>query len=226
MKFPRKTMIVLMLAGIASLVHAGTFVLPLDRTNGWQFLTYRKITPNAFHSTPAGLVIGVTNSAAPAVFPLTGELRVVGLKVSGSISGSLNMPPGAQGKKGFDDYALRVGLVESGSLRLNWRDRLLAADWVKRLFALEPPNSGIGGIHFFNVGTEAGQIGHERHYSGDVPMEQAVECVPNAEGHFSFNMHFMQPIKVIAVWISCDGDDTDSSFAITLKQVALETAAK
>lgn len=208
-----------LLASVVPIARGETFELPLTQTNGWQFLKYRHILPNTFRCTPAGLVIGVSNSAAPAVFRLTNEMRVIELRVHGNISGSLNVPPDKQGQKGFDDYTLRVGLVEPGTHTLNWREKLTAADWVKKLFAFAPPGTGISKIHFFNLGTETAQIGHSWTYPSNDLMEQTVVAVPNAGGNFSFTNRFTTPLKVIAVWISSDGDVTHSSFVVTLKQV-------
>ena len=222
-KILKSVVLLWLLACIAPNVRGGTFALPLDQTNGWQFLKYRKIPPNTFHCTSAGLVIGVTNSAAPAVFPLTNELRVTEMRVRGKISGSLKVPPDRQGEKGYDDYTLRVGLVEPGARTLSWWEKLTAADWVKKLFALAPPGTGIGKICFFNVGTDATQMGRGRLNSSDGLMEQTVVAVPDADGRFAFTNRFAEPLKVIAVWISSDGDDTHSSFAITLNKVELET---
>lgn len=222
-KVLKPLLLVLFFLSFAAVTSAGTFVLPLTQTKGWQFLNYRKIPPNTFRCTSAGLVIGVTNSAAPAVFPLTNELRVVGFSVSGSISGSLNVPPGKQGQRGFDDFALRVGLVEPGTRTLNWWQKMAAADWVKKLFSLAPPGAGISRIQFFNVGTAAAQIGRSWTYNYDVPMEQTVVAAPDASGHFAFTNRFAKPVNVIAIWISSDGDDTHSSFAVTLNKVELET---
>lgn len=208
---------------VAPLAQGEVFTLPLDRTNGWQFLTYRKIPPNTFRATAAGLEIGVTNSAAPAVFPLPHPLSVVELRASGTITGSLKMPPAKQGQKGFDDYAVRIGLVESGSRTLNRREKLFAADWVKRLFALAPRGTGISRIHFFNVGTDPNQVGHTRTHPLSELMEETVVTVPDASGHFAFTNSFARPLNVLAVWIACDGDDTKSSFRVTLNQVVLKT---
>jgi hypothetical protein len=124
----------LLLSYFAARANAETFAVPLVKTNGWQFLSYRKIPPNAFRSTRDGLEIAVTNSAAPAVFPLTNALQVTELRASGNIYGTLKMPPGKQGEKGFDDYTVRVGLVELGTRKLSWRERIAAADWVKKTF--------------------------------------------------------------------------------------------
>jgi hypothetical protein len=200
-----------------------TISLPLSRTNGWQFLTYRKIPKNTFRATASGLNVGVTNSAAPAVFPLTNSIAVAELRVSGDIFGSLKVSPERQGKKGFDDYTLRVGLVESGPRTLSWREKIIAADWVKKLFALAPHGTGIGKIHFFNIGTSAKQIGKTRVHSTSELMEETVVAMPDAKGHVSFTNHFAIPMNTIAIWISCDGDDTKSSFAATLSAIELLT---
>jgi hypothetical protein len=209
--------------GAQHLLSAGTFSLPLHATNGWQFLNYRKIPPNTFRAGPAGLEIGVTNSAAPAVFPLTNRLQVAQLRVSGSIVGSLHLAPGNQGEKGYDDFTIRVGLVEAGSRTLSWREKLVSADWVKKLFALAPPGTGISRIHFFNVGLVPKQIGHSRTHPLSPLMQETVVAVPDARGHFAFITHFTPPATVLAVWIASDGDDTKSSFAVTLDTVEFET---
>jgi hypothetical protein len=213
-----------MLPGVLpAIAVAATVSIPLTQSNGWQFLHYRKIPPNSFRATSAGLEIGVTNSAAPAVFPLPHPLLVTELRARGTIMGSLNMPPGEQGKKGFDDYTVRVGLVEAGSRTLNWWEKKIAAGWLKRLFALAPRGTGISRIDFFNVGTDPRQIGQTRTHPLSDLIQETVVAVPDATGHFAFTNHFVPPADVLAVWIACDGDDTKSSFAVTLNQVELDT---
>ncbi len=212
---------VLLLGYSAELAGAEMFSLPLAKTNGWQFLAYRKIPANTFRATQGGLEIGVTNSAAPAVFPLTNAALVTELRVTGKISGSLDVPPEKQGAKRFDDYAVRVGLVESGRHTLSWREKRFAADWVKKLFALAPPGTGINKIHFLNIGASARQIGRFRTHPASELLQETVVATPDASGRFSFTNRLTRPINTIAVWISCDGDDTKSSFAVTLSKIEL-----
>src|SRR5436190_23387565 len=131
------------------------------------------------------------------------------------------MPPGKQGEKGFDDYVMRVGLVESGSRTLTRGEKLVAAEWVKKLFALAPRGTGISGIHFFNVGTDRKQVGRSRTHPLSDLMEETIVAVPDATGRFTFNHQFAQPLRVLAVWIASDGDDTKSSFAVALNEVQL-----
>ncbi len=217
-----KLVLVLWLTGfVAHLAPGADFKLPLDRTNGWKFLNYRNIPTNTVHASSAGFEVGVTNSAAPAVFPLASQLQVTELRVSGRIAGRLAVPPGKQGAKGVDDYAIRVGLVEAGQRTLSWQEILIGADWVKKLFELAPPGTGINRIHFFNVGTDPKQLGRTRtHPMSDLMLETTV-AVPDAAGRFAFTNRFARPIGVLAVWIACDGDDTKSSFAVTLNKVEL-----
>jgi hypothetical protein len=217
----KSVLAVLLLSYFAVLANAETFAVPLIKTNGWQFLSYRKIPPNKFRSTRDGLEIAVTNSAAPALFPLTNALPVTELRVSGKIYGTLKMPPGKQGEKGFDDYTVRVGLVELGTRKLSWRERIAAADWVKKLFSLALPDTGIGKIRFFNIGTDARQISRARVHPMSDLMKETVVAVPDSDGHFTFTNRFAKPLQVIAVWISCDGDDTKSSFTVKLNRVEL-----
>jgi hypothetical protein len=202
---------------------SGTFELPLDNTNRWQFLDYRKIRPNTFHATPAGLEIDVDSSASPAIFPLTNLLEVTELRFSGKLSGILKIPRGKQGEKGYDDYAIRVGLVESGSHTLSWWEKNSAPDWVKRLFALAPPGTGVSKIHFFNIGQDPNQVGRTRMHPLSNLMEETVVAVPDADGGFAVTNRLAHPLRVLAVWIDCDGDDTKSSFKTVLYRVELQT---
>jgi hypothetical protein len=156
------------------------------------------------------------------ILGLTNELRVIELRASGQVVGALKVP-GKQGEKGFDDFVVRIGLVESGSRTLSWREKTIGADWVKKLFALAPPGKGISQIHFFNVGTEAKQIGHSRTHPLSNLMKETIVAVPDSNGNFAFTNRLATPLNVLPVWISCDGDDTKSSFAVKLNRVELVT---
>ncbi|MEO6184649.1 MAG: hypothetical protein ABIP71_16405 [Verrucomicrobiota bacterium] len=145
------------------------------------------------------------------------------LRFSGKISGSLNVPPDKQGKKGFDDYTIRVDLVESGKRTLNWWEKKVSPDSIKTLFALAPSHKGIGKIHFPNVGTDAKQIGKARTHPLSDLMEETVVTVADANGRFSFTNRFARPMSVLAAWNSSDGDDTKSNFAVPLDELEIRS---
>jgi hypothetical protein len=210
------------LAAPSTLVRGELFHVPLSQTNGWQFLKYGSIPPNTVQGTTSGFTIGVAHSASPIVLPLPKPLNVTELKVRGRISGTLKIPPGRQGTTGYDDYTVRIGLVVQGPRTLNWAERLIAANWVKKLYALAPSGTGISRIHFFNVGTTPEQIGRTRIHPLSDLMQETVVAVPDPEGGFAFSNRFNSPLDVVAIWISCDGDDSQSSFTVTLNQIDLE----
>lgn len=47
--------------------------------------------------------------------------------------------------------------------------------------------------------------------------------MPRHDGTFGISASFDRPITTLALWISADGDDTNSSYAGALEKIALET---
>jgi hypothetical protein len=189
----------------------------------WQVLRYSSLPPHRLRFSAEGLEIAVDGSAMPLIYPLPGLIRVTGIRVKGRLEGALRVPAGRQGEKNFDDYALRVGLVERGERTLNFVQRRLAAPWVRKLFELAPEGSGISRIHFFNVGTEKTQVGARReHPLSDLIVEQVV-AAPGTDGRFDFAYRLQRPLESLAVWLSSDGDDTGSKFTVLVERIELQT---
>ncbi|MGH8724534.1 MAG: hypothetical protein ACREU1_06725, partial [Burkholderiales bacterium] len=129
-------------------------VLPMTEQTAWQVLQYRSLPPHRIRFSPSGLEMTVDGSAMPVIYPLSKPMRAKSVHVRGRVEGTLRIPAGRQGEEKFDDYALRIGLVEPGERTLNFVQRQLAAAWVRKLFELAPKGSGISRIHFFNVGID------------------------------------------------------------------------
>lgn len=158
----------------------------------------------------------------PLIYPLEMPATVRSVRVRGRIvQGSLALPPGSQGEKGFDDYIFRLGLVEPGERTLNFLQRQVAAAWVRKLFELAPPGGGISRIHFFNVGAEKAHLGRTRvHPLSDLLLEKIV-ALPAADGRFDFTHVLERPLQAIAVWLSADGDDTKSRYTLLIEAIEL-----
>ena len=146
------------------------------------------------------------------------RVRAVG-RVSGrlSLDGSLQ-----QGAPGADDYALRIGLVESGTRRLGWFQRLAAPSWVKRLFALAPADTGISRVQFLNVAESPGHVGSARQHPGSDLLYEHVVTAIDPEGRFAIDYTLERATSVLALWLGSDGDDTSSTFSVTLERLELE----
>lgn len=195
--------------------------LPLNDEAGWQVLRYSRLPPHRVRFSPQGLEIGVDGSAMPLIYPLSERVRVRAIRVRGKLEGALRVAPERQGEKGFDDFALRVGLVEPGERTLSFVQRLAAAAWVRKLFELAPKGSGISRIHFFNLGSAREQIGRQRQHPLSELIVETVVAVPGADGRFDFVHVLERPLEAIAVWLSSDGDDTGSQFIVRVEEIAL-----
>ena len=201
---------------------ATLFVVPLDRGNGWQVLTYDGIPRHETRFSDAGLEIVVARSASPVIYRLPAPLRVQRLHVRGRIDGRLNVTADRQGQRGHDDFAMRVGLVEPGKRRLGAVARLFAREWLRQLHDLAPPGTGIAQVRFFNVGVAGSRIGTRRRHPLSDLLHEEIVATPNPDGTFEISASFDRPLTLIALWISSDGDDTGSSFVVTVERIALE----
>jgi hypothetical protein len=93
-----------------------------------------------------------------------------------------------QGQPGFDDYTLRLGLVDSGSRRLGSLERRFAPAWVRTLFDLAPAGAGISRIRFFNLGVAANQAGLRRQHPQSELIVEEVVAVPDGDGRFNLSI--------------------------------------
>ena len=197
------------------------FRVPLDDAASWQVLQFRSLPPHRVRFSKAGLEMIVEASAMPVIYPLATPMAVGTVRVRGRVEGTLRVPPERQGEAKFDDYTLRIGLVEAGERTLNLFERQFAANWVKKLFDLAPKGGGISHIHFYNLGTDRSQIGRERqHPLSDLILEKVV-AVPGPDGRFELAHALNPPLQTIAVWLSSDGDDSGSRFTVLVEEIEL-----
>lgn len=199
------------------------FLVPLSSPAGWEVLSFSRIPPNRATFERQGLRLDVDHSAGPVVYPLPQPTIVTRVRAAGRVSGRLSLDSSLQqGGPGADDYALRIGLVEAGTKRLGWFQRLTAAAWVKRLFALAPAEAGISRVLFLNVAEAPGHVGSARdHPQSDLFYEQVVASI-DADGRFAIDHTLERATPVLALWLGSDGDDTSSTFSVTLERIELD----
>jgi hypothetical protein len=197
--------------------------MQLDKHH-WQSLKYRNIPANRVTELAQGLQIQIDASASPLIYVFDEAQIINQVSVDGMIGNLPVIPQGLkQGEKGADDFPFRLGLVLEGDKTLNFAQKLIAAEWVKILFGLAPEEAGIDHIMFLNLANPGYQ------YAADTPREH-----PNSKGlftetfvgriaadeNFSFGYQLPMPVKVIALWISADGDDTGSSYTLTVNSIS------
>jgi hypothetical protein len=126
--------------------------IPLSDLSRWEQLTYNGIQPNTVTAQQDGLHITVRGSASPLIYRLDHPTVVTELQVVASWSGMITLPRmKTQGDEGADDFVLKLGLVEAGDQTLNWVQKRVAANWIKRLHGLAPAGTGINRIHFLTT---------------------------------------------------------------------------
>lgn len=192
------------------------FALPLQPEN-WLVLSYNKIPANQVTFAEGTLKIKVGRSAGPVVHKLAQPLKPTRFELRGQVRGLKKLETGS-----FDeDSVLRFGLVALGKNTLSGPKKWLAADWVKKLFALAPPGLGLDKIYFYNITNRNELVGKSRtHPKSDVLFETVVSAVgQDAEIHLVQDLK--TPTEIAAIWLSVDGDDSKSEFETSISEIKL-----
>ncbi len=195
--------------------------IPLTHTENWQQLSYRNIPANRVRFTDGGLQVDTNRSASPLIYPIEpAYLQKITFHVD--IRGSLNLNDQQQGQSGADDFLFRLGVVYEGDHRLNWLQKQFASEWIKTLHKLAPADTGISHIHFFNVYSNQSLENNTRtHPVSDLMIETFAFAKPDNH-QLSADITPDATKRVLALWVSIDGDDTQSSFSVLLKKLSVE----
>lgn len=205
-----------------TLVLAGAIALPVQQEGNWQLLEYNRLDANQVIFTDQGMAVTVDQSASPIIYPLDNPQTVTRVTVTGNLSNLLNVPADRQGQQGSDDFPLKIGLVVAGDKTLNGLQKFFSAKWIQKLFDLAPEGTGVDGIYFLIAVQYEGLLGQQRqHPLSNLIYENNVWLLDKA-GDFTLTYSLENPQKVIAVWLSIDGDDTQSSYTTTIKSLLLE----
>lgn len=192
----------------------------------WQALEYNNIRANRVSQVEQGLQIQVDGSASPLIYVFDQPQTIRQISVMGALGQLPVIPQGLkQGEKGADDFPFRLGLVLEGEKTLNFAQKLIAAQWVKILFDLAPEKSGIDHIMFLNLTNQGpGQSfrTQREHPGGKGLYTETIVKQVTADENFDFSYTLSMPKKVIALWISSDGDDTGSNYALTVNSISYD----
>jgi len=193
-------------------------MIPLTNPAGWQDLKFSKIPPNQARFQESGLSIQVNKSASPLVYPMLPAVKVRSFKVELEIEGELKSSSGFP-----EDAYFRLGLVIPGERRLGTMARMVAPDWVKRLFALAPKDSGIDKILFFVLADAGKQKGQTRVLpnSRDLIVEEILMLRAPGENKITFSHTLSEAKEAAALWLSTDGDNTGSAYKVLVKSIQL-----
>ncbi|MDD0852763.1 hypothetical protein HBN50_06630 [Halobacteriovorax sp. GB3] len=188
------------------------------QASSWQILKYSSLKENTISFDKDLLTIGVDSSASPLIYPLSAATSFKKLHFKGHIKGTLNLKE-KQGDKGADDFLVRVGVVYEGEQTLNFFQKAIAAKWITTLFELAPSGSGVSYIQFFNLYDDDRLKDQRRTHPQSELLKESF--VAKASDQFDITVDLDPTKKVLALWLSSDGDDTNSRFQVQFEQIKL-----
>lgn len=202
------------------LLMAGVFALPVNQLSNWQILEYSRLKPNQVEFSQQGMMVNVDHSASPVIFPLPAPVRVSRVRVEGQLSALLKLPKNKQGHDGVDDFSLKLGLVVKGDKTLNGFQRMFSSKWVKTLFDLAPEGVGVDRVQFLSAVQTPEMLAARAEAGSDLFQDEYVWLL-DKPGAFTLEHKLKEPLEVIAVWVSIDGDDSGSKYSMLIKQLEL-----
>ena len=199
--------------------------IPLNNPDGWQVLEYSSLPAHKVKFGADGLSIEVDKSASPIIYPLTPR-TVAKVSVDLVVEGELRLKPNRQGEEGNDDFLMRLGIVYEGDQTLGFFQRAVAPAWITTLFDLAPEGTGVDRIQFFTVFSDPRLENTERvHPLAELMSEKNALFAPaRNDKPRELKLEFTSEgdRKVLALWISTDGDDTASNFKVRIRRLLLQ----
>lgn len=191
----------------------------------WEALDFDGIPRNQISYEGEQIRIAVNESATPLVRSFPTVEKVTRLVVKGTIQGSLNLNDSEIWTKKKDDAFLRVGLIEPGEKRLSKLQRLAAPEWIRRLDEIFSGTiAGVGSIRVFQVMPSQAAVGKKRTNPAADLFREEIAAAPE-DGAFSFEIDLSEaPVETAGIWLLADGDDTNSSFTVTITKFELTTS--
>lgn len=210
-----------------SRLYSGVLIIPLVMNPMWKIETYSKIKPNKVSFNNKELLIEVKKSASPLIYSFEAPKKISGFRVVGEFKGLPKMDNYShQGQIGFDDYPLRVGFIIKGEKKLNYLSRLISPEWLKKLYDSLATERGIDRIEFFNVTQNKNELLKRRQHPNSSILFENFFAYVETPIKFDFNYRFGSSLEVDGIWISSDGDDTNSNYDVVLRNLILNEEDK
>ena len=200
----------------------GLFIIPLSLNSSWHIEKYSKLKKNEVTFLNGSLHIKVDSSASPIIYTLEKPVKYSGFNIKGIFLGLPKFRDySLQGKKGFDDYPLRVGFIIKGDTRPNYFQKLVFPEWLKKIYSTLPSDSGIKLVEFYNVTQNPSILNTSRIHPASSLLKENFFAVVQDASSFDYRVVFKEPLNVSAIWISVDGDDTQSQYEVVINSFSL-----
>lgn len=200
------------------------FTLPPEKiisltAGDFEHIQFRTKTPTAYsyHENDNGLLIKVDNSASFLMQAFTAVKQVNQVSFEWKSEGLPAIENAAhESRRSGDDAVFKLGLLIETPDAIS---DVLLLSWMRRVDSLLKFSSDE--MFFLVAGAKhvAGQrwVGP---YNNRVTMI-AMNNDAGEQGWFQASYQFSEPVKVVAIWLMADGDDTSSSFTAHIKNIKM-----
>lgn len=188
----------------------------------WTPLSFRGIPPLNHTIAKDSITLRVVQSAGGIVRPLPAGTHVKTITIRGRIEGQLNTRAAARWQEENDDALLRVGLIHAGGKPLNALQRTAAPGWIRTLDdVLCKAGRGPARIDNLLLTPHADWVGKSRQHPKMKQVHERFAAAPGKNGTFTLTSTFDEPIDALGLWLMADGDNTESTFTVTITGIEL-----
>ncbi len=185
----------------------------------WSLVTYSKIKPNTLKQRKMGLEIIVNNSSSALVYKFPQPVKIRNIKIKAQLKGNLNYKRKAPGSKNADDFPLRLGIILKGKKTLNFIQKTIAPNWLIKLDKMASNHGGFKSIYSLIFHTNKPLFHKRKHPLSPYFIEQ----IGGKFNHSKLNVlhSYKETYEIIGLWISSDGDDTNSSYKVIINELSV-----
>jgi len=184
----------------------------------FEHIQFSTKNPTIYRYQKNVLVIEVDNSASflMQAFDTVKHVNNVSFEWKSNGLPTIN-DAGHEARREGDDAVFKLGLLIEADEELT---SLFLPLWMRRVNELL--NFYSGEMFFLVAGAKhAAQQDWPGPYNKRMTMI-AMENVSDFQGWSKASYQFSEPVKVVALWLMADGDDTSSSFTVHVKNISLE----
>jgi len=188
----------------------------------WHSLSFRSIPPIQTKVQKDQITLKVDASAGGLVRRLPAATRVKRFVITGSVTGQLKVDEKGLWEKGNEDAYLRVGLIAEGGRSLTRLERLVAPAWICTLDdVLNADGRAPSAIRNHLMVPHAAWIGKHRANPNMKQLVDHIVATPGADGRFTMRVDPPETLELVGLWLMADGDDSGSTFTVTLDSIKL-----
>lgn len=214
---------IILLISVLSYLAFTFFTLPPEKiisltAGDFEHIQFRTKTPTAYSYHENGLLIKVDKSASFLMQAFTAVKQVKQVSFEWKSEGLPAIKNAVhESQRQGDDAVFKLGLLIETPDAIS---DVLLLSWMRRVDSLlKFPSEEM----FFLVAGASHAAGQR--WVGPYNKRVIMIAMNNAAGErgwFQASYQFSEPVKVVAIWLMADGDDTSSSFTAHIKNIKIE----